>query len=64
MLQTVRLSSCVSAQGEIVEVLRNGDVVVRDGGTLWRGRPIEPAGDPKRPAVLTPIRPVPGTCGE
>jgi hypothetical protein len=64
MLQTVRLSSCVSAQGEIVEVLRNGDVVVRDGGTLWRGQPIEPAGHSQRREVVTTLRSMQGTCGE
>jgi hypothetical protein len=64
MLQTVRLSSCVSAQGEIVEVLRNGDVVVRDGGTLWRGRPIEPAGHSQRREVVTTLRPVASTYRE
>lgn len=40
MYQTVRLSSCVSAQGDLVENLPNGDAIVRDGANFWRGRPI------------------------
>lgn len=40
MYQTIQLSSRVSVQGEIVETLGNGDVVIRNGGTLYRGRPL------------------------
>ncbi len=40
MYHTVQLSSCVSAQGELVEILGNGEIVVRDGGTTYRGRPV------------------------
>jgi hypothetical protein len=40
MYQTIRLSSCVSVHGEVVEALKNGEVVVRDGSTVYRGRPI------------------------
>ncbi len=32
MYQTIQVSSCVSAQGELVENLPNGDAIVRDGG--------------------------------
>ena len=42
MYQTIQLSSCVSVQGETVEVLGNGDVIIRNGGTLYRGRPLAP----------------------
>jgi hypothetical protein len=42
MYQTVQVSSCVSAQGDLVERLPNGDLVVRDGINVYRGRPIEP----------------------
>ncbi len=40
MYQTIRVSSCVSIQGEFVESLANGDVLVRDGGKVYRGQPI------------------------
>lgn len=40
MYGTIQLSSCVSVQGELVDVLANGDVVVRDGRSIYRGRPI------------------------
>ena len=46
MYQTIQVSSCVSAQGELVEHLPNGDVVIRDGGTVYRGRPIAPVAAP------------------
>jgi hypothetical protein len=42
MYQTIQVSSCVSAQGDLVEQLPNGDVVVRDGVNTYRGRPIAP----------------------
>ena len=42
MYQTIQVSSCVSAQGELVEQLPNGEAVVRDGGQVYRGRPIAP----------------------
>ncbi|WP_424930148.1 hypothetical protein [Amaricoccus tamworthensis] len=38
MFKTIMLSSCVSVQGELVEDLGNGEVVVRDGPTIYRGR--------------------------
>lgn len=40
MYQTIQMSSCVSVHGEFVEALKNGDVIVRDGDTVYRGRPI------------------------
>lgn len=40
MYQTIQVSTCVSVQGETVEVLANGEVVVRDGQKLYRGWPI------------------------
>ena len=42
MYQTVQVSTCVSAQGELVENLPNGEAIVRDGGQVYRGRPIAP----------------------
>jgi hypothetical protein len=42
MYQTIQVSSCVSAQGDLVERLPNGDLVVRDGLNVYRGRPIAP----------------------
>ena len=58
MYQTIQVSSCVSAQGDLVEQLPNGDVVIRDGGHTYRGRPIAPiaaatAVRTPRPAKLT-----------
>lgn len=48
MYQTIQLSSCVSVHGEFVEALRNGEVIVRDGKTIYRGRPIGKAVAPRR----------------
>jgi hypothetical protein len=41
MYQTIRVSSCLSIQGEFVEALANGDVVVRDGSTTYQGPPVK-----------------------
>ena len=46
MYQTIQVSTCVSAQGELVEHLPNGEAVVRDGGQVYRGRPIAPFAPP------------------
>jgi hypothetical protein len=51
MFQTIQVSSCVSAQGLLVEHLPNGEVVIRDGGTIYRGRPIAPFSAPDRAAA-------------
>lgn len=40
MYQTIQVSSCLSIQGEFVEDLANGQVVIRDGGNIYRGLPI------------------------
>ncbi len=56
MLQTIQVSSRVSAQGILVEFLPNGDAVIRDGDTVYRGRPIVPLAGAERltlPAVGT-----------
>ena len=42
MYQTIQVSSRVSVQGEIVERLPNGQVVVRDGLNVYRGQPVLP----------------------
>jgi hypothetical protein len=42
MYQTIQLSSCVSVQGDLVEALPNGEAIIRDGGQVYRGRPIAP----------------------
>jgi hypothetical protein len=42
MCQTIRLSSCVSVQGDLVEALPNGEAIIRDGDQVYRGRPIAP----------------------
>ena len=46
MYQTIQVSTCVSAQGELVEHLPNGEALVRDGGQIYRGRPIVPFAQP------------------
>jgi hypothetical protein len=51
MYQTIQVSTCVSAQGELVENLPNGEAIVRDGGQTYRGRPITPF---VRPAAADP----------
>lgn len=60
MFQTIQVSSCVSAQGDLVEQLPNGDVVIRDGGQTYRGRPIAPiaasAPTARRPRPVKPKR--------
>jgi hypothetical protein len=42
MYQTIQLSSCISVQGSLIERLPNGDVLIRAGGRVYRGRPIAP----------------------
>ncbi len=54
MLRTIQVSSCISVQGEIVEVMTDGTVLIRDGNTLYRGRPIELR--PEAPAVVPRVR--------
>jgi hypothetical protein len=55
VFHTIQLSSHVSVQGEIAEVLSNGDVVIRDGVNVYRGRPIG-RGDGLPPAPAGVIR--------
>jgi hypothetical protein len=53
MYQTIQVSSCVSVQGEFVEALSDGQVVIRDGKTEYRGRPVSArAPAPPPPAAL------------
>jgi hypothetical protein len=61
MYQTIQMSSCVFVHGEFVEALKNGEVVVRDGKTIYRGRPIgkvikrqRSLAEAARPAVESP----------
>jgi hypothetical protein len=42
MYQTIQLSSRVSVQGSVIERLPDGEVLIRAGGRLYRGRPIAP----------------------
>ena len=49
MYQTIQVSSCVSVQGDLVEHLPNGDVIIRDGMHVYRGRPIAPISAPASP---------------
>lgn len=53
--QTIRVSSCVSIQGEFVESLANGDVLVRDGRKLYRGQPIGTGAVPMHAAMVRPV---------
>jgi hypothetical protein len=48
----------VSAQGDLVEQLPNGDVVVRDGVNVYRGRPIAPLSATVAAASARGLRPV------
>jgi len=47
MYQTIRLSSCVSVQGECVAVMTDGQVVIRVGDAEYRGLPIERRARPR-----------------
>jgi len=49
--KTIQISSRVLAHGELVELLGNGEALVRDGSKLYRGRPVELG------LGSTPIRP-------
>ena len=44
MYRTIQVSSCVLIQGEFVEALADGRVVIRDGKTEYRGRSISTHG--------------------
>ncbi|HMQ92092.1 MAG TPA: hypothetical protein PKA33_00475 [Amaricoccus sp.] len=55
MYRTIQLSSCVSVQGELVETLGNGEILVKDGKTIYRGRPVE-FRDPVVPRSIGPDR--------
>jgi hypothetical protein len=59
MYQTVQVSSCVSAQGDLIERLPNGDALVSDGVKVYRGRPITPFNGPEdlRPPLSIVGRP-------
>ena len=54
MYQTIQVSSCVSVQGEFVEALADGQVLIRVGEAEYRGRPIpqRPLGRIGRPEVV------------
>ncbi len=54
MYQTIQLSSCVLVQGEFVASLTDGKIVIRDGSTEYRGRPI-PSG-PAQMSAGAPVR--------
>jgi hypothetical protein len=52
MYRTIQVSSCVLIQGEFVEMLADGQVVVRDGKTEYRGRSISAASYQRVPAAM------------
>ena len=61
MYQTIQVSSCVSVQGDLVEQLPNGEVLIRDGGNVYRGRPIAQVAAPlSLDAAASRLRPVSG----
>jgi len=64
MFQTIKVSSCVSAQGDLVEQLPNGDVVIRDGVNVYRGRPIAPLSATVAAAAARGLRAVRGSREE
>jgi hypothetical protein len=54
-LQTIQVSSCVSVHGELVGVMGNGDMIVRNGGRVYRGRPLGAMSlHQRRPAEIEP----------
>ena len=40
MYRTIQVSSCVSVQGDVVKLLANGEMLIRDGSKVYRGRPV------------------------
>ena len=40
MYRTIQVSSCVSVQGDVVKLLANGEMLIRDGNKVYRGRPV------------------------
>lgn len=61
MYRTIQVSSCVLIQGEFVEVLADGRVVIRDGKTEYRGRSISTRGHQHIPdAMAHPVEQVVG----
>jgi hypothetical protein len=45
MLTTITLGSRISVQGEFIDRLPGGEVLVRDGNKVYRGRPVAWADD-------------------
>lgn len=54
MFRTIRVSSCVSVQGEFVEVLSDGRVVIRIGETEFLGEPIAASPAARRAPAVVP----------
>ena len=40
MLTTISLGTCISVQGELIAQLPTGEILVRDGAKVYRGRPL------------------------
>lgn len=40
MLTTISLGTCISVQGELVAQLPSGELLVRDGAKVYRGKPL------------------------
>lgn len=45
MLTTIALGTRISVQGEFVAQLPTGEILVRDGARVYRGRPLKPRHD-------------------
>jgi hypothetical protein len=51
MLTTISLGTCISVQGELVAQLPTGEILVRDGAKVYRGRPLVGRRDHDVPAA-------------
>lgn len=56
MLTTIALGTRISVQGELVAQLPSGEILVRDGKRVYRGRPLQSHPEPA-PAAPAPANP-------
>jgi hypothetical protein len=54
MIATITLGSCVSVQGTIVQMLKDGRMTIRVGAQLFTGKAIAPQPEPARVGLLEP----------
>lgn len=55
MLTTIALGTRIWVQGELVARLPSGEILVRDGKRVYRGRPLRPCPD-QAPAAPAPAK--------